>query len=129
MSDVALYLNPEAFDTRGRALMGRQSAGESFLRGYLRHSSAPRWAFWNIANQKTETLEQALSELGDLNRPVTWIPRGDRAGLARAGNVHLPQPNVARAGWRRNLVGLRRRSGTRGPTRPGIHLYAKNFAL
>lgn len=116
MSDVAIYLNPEAFDTKGRALMGRQSAGESFLRGYLRHSRAETFAFWNVANRKNEDLAAALSELGDLNRPVTWIPRGDRGGLARAGNVHLPQPNIARESWHRNMVGLRRAYGVSGIT-------------
>lgn len=116
MSDVAIYLNPEAFDTKGRALMGRQSAGESFLRGYLRHSRASQWAFWNVANRKPEVLADMLAELADINRPVTWIPRHDRQGLARAGNVHLPQPNVAREGWRRNMAGLRRGYGVSGIT-------------
>ncbi len=116
MSDVAIYLNPEAFDTKGRALMGRQSAGESFLRGYLRHSRAERWAFWNVANRKPEALAEMLAGLGDLNRPVAWLPRHDRPGLARVGNVHLPQPNVAREGWRRNMAGLRRGYGVSGIT-------------
>jgi glycosyltransferase involved in cell wall biosynthesis len=116
MSDVAIYLNPEAFDTKGRALMGRQSAGESFLRGYLRHSRASQWSFWNVAARKPEALHEALSELGDLNRPITWVPRADRSGLARAGNVHLPQPNVARESWRRNMAGLRRGYGISGIT-------------
>ena len=116
MSDVVLYLNPEAFDTKGPSLMGRQSAGESFLRGYLRHSRASRWAFWNVANAKQETLSAALSELGEVNRPVSWIPRHNRGGLARIGNVHLPQPNVAREGWRRNMAGLRRAYGISGIT-------------
>lgn len=116
MSDVAIYLNPEAFDTKGRALMGRQSAGESFLRGYLRHSRAERWAFWNVANRKPEALAEMLGELGDLNRPVAWLARHDRQGLARTGNVHLPQPNLAREGWRRNMAGLRGGYGVSGIT-------------
>lgn len=116
MSDAVIYLNPEAFDTKGRALMGRQSAGESFLRGYLRHSRASRFAFWNVANRTEQELADALSSLGSLDRPVTWVPRGDRSGLARVGNVHLPQPNVAREGWHRNMVGLRRAYGVSGIT-------------
>lgn len=116
MSDVAIYLNPEAFDTKGKALMGRQSAGESFLRGYLRHSRAERFAFWNVANRKEPELTEALAELAPLNRPVTWIARGDRFGLSRAGNVHLPQPNIARESWHRNTVGQRRAYGVSGIT-------------
>ena len=116
MSDAVIYLNPEAFDTKGRALMGRQSAGESFLRGYLAHSRARSFAFWNVANRTEQQLADALTQLGALDRPVTWVPRGDRSGLARVGNVHLPQPNVAREAWHRNMVGLRRAYGVSGIT-------------
>ena len=116
MSDVAIYLNPEAFDTKGRALMGRQSSGESFLRGYLRHARTERFTFWNVANRKQEALAEALAELAPLNRPTTWIARSDRGGLSRAGNVHLPQPNIARESWHRNAVGQRRAYGISGIT-------------
>ncbi len=116
MADVAIYLNPEAFDTKGPALMGRQSAGESFLRGYLRYSRAERFRFWNVANRDTDALAAMLAELAPVERPVDWIARNDRNGLARAGNVHLPQPNIARESWQRNMVGLRRRYGVTGIT-------------
>lgn len=116
MADVAIYLNPEAFDTKGKALMGRQSAGESFLRGYMRFSRAERFAFWNVANREPAALAEMLAALAPLNRPVTWIPRGDRLGLSRVGNVHLPQPNVAREAWHRNMVGQRRGYGISGIT-------------
>ena len=116
MSNVAIYLNPEAFDTKGQALMGRQSAGESFLRGYLRFSRAERFAFWNVANRPTPALAEMLSALAPVDRPVTWIPRNDRGGLTRAGNVHLPQPNVARESWHRNMGGQARGYGISGIT-------------
>jgi glycosyltransferase involved in cell wall biosynthesis len=116
MSNVALYLNPEAFNTRGPALMGRQSAGESFLRGYLRHATVDRFWFWNVANRPTGALDALLAEVATVIKPVTHIPRTDRNALAQAGNVHLPQPNVAREAWHRNVAAGRKAYGISGLT-------------
>ena len=38
MSNAAIFFHPDAYDTTGAQLMGRHSAGESFLRGFLRHA-------------------------------------------------------------------------------------------
>lgn len=116
MSNAALYLNPEAFDTRRPALMGRHSAGESFLRGYLRHARAERFAFWNVANSPEGELRSMLERLSPLRHPTEIMPRHDRHGLARIGNVHLPQPNLAREAWQRRTIGLSGRYGISGIT-------------
>ena len=41
---AAIYYHPEAYTTSGPKLMGRNAAGESFLRGYIKHSTATE--FW-----------------------------------------------------------------------------------
>lgn len=38
--NAAILYQPEDLDTRGDKLMGRQAAGESFLKGLLKHSGA-----------------------------------------------------------------------------------------
>lgn len=116
MSTAALYLNPEAFDTRGPALMGRQSAGESFLRGHLQHARTDRFAFWDVANRGAAELRSRLEAVAPITRPLDLIGRSDRRGLARAGNVHLPQPNIAREAWQRRTAGLTRAYGISGIT-------------
>ena len=40
----ALYFHPEAYTTTGPKLMGRNAAGESFLKGYLRYGSSTQAA-------------------------------------------------------------------------------------
>lgn len=104
MSKAALYLNPEAFDTTGPALMGRQSAGESFLRGYIKHAQADAFTFWNVANRPAEELNAFIARIAATDKPVTWVPRNDRAGLARDGMVHLPSPGLARESWARHAI-------------------------
>ena len=49
--NAALYLHPGGYDTSGPSLLGRLSAGESFLRGYLRHADVDRYVFWNAASR------------------------------------------------------------------------------
>ena len=41
---AAIYYHPEAYTTSGPKLMCRNAAGESFLRGFLSHSTASE--FW-----------------------------------------------------------------------------------
>jgi glycosyltransferase involved in cell wall biosynthesis len=111
MSNVALYLNPEAFDTTGPALMGRQAAGEGFLRGYLRHATADSFHFWNVAHRPVAELNTFVANIGRSDKPVNWIARGDRGGLGRVGTVHLPSPSLAREAWARRMASAQRRYG------------------
>lgn len=105
MSNAALYLNPEAYDTKGAALMGRQSAGESFLRGYLQHARADHAWFWNVADRPEADLRAFIEGINPVGRPSTLIARHDRHGLGRAGNVFLTNPNLAREAWARRTAG------------------------
>ena len=105
MSNAALYLNPEAYDTKGKALMGRQSAGESFLRGYLQHTRADHAWFWNVANRSEADLTAFVETINPVGRPHSIVARHDRPGLGRAGNVFLTNPNLAREAWARRTAG------------------------
>ena len=104
MSGAALYLNPEAFDTRGAALMGRQAAGESFLRGYLRHAQTDRFDFWNVANRNANELQAFVTGIEGLTKPVRWIGRQDRMALGEKGVAHLPSPSLASEAWARRTI-------------------------
>lgn len=106
MSNVALYLNPEAFDTTQPALMGRQSAGEGFLRGYINHAKVQDFAFWNVANQAEPALNAFVARIAETPKPVRWVARNDRMGLARSGMAHLPSPSLAREAWLRRTARL-----------------------
>jgi glycosyltransferase involved in cell wall biosynthesis len=111
MSNAALYLNPEAFDTTQSSLMGRQSAGESFLRGYIRHARTPDFAFWNVASRPIDQLRAFVSGIAETEKPITWVARNDRPALGRSGMVHLPSPGLAREAWARHAIKRRQAYG------------------
>ncbi len=105
MSNAAIYLHPNGFDTRGARLLGRHSAGESFLRGFLRHAEVDRFYFWNAANRPVAQLQALVDQIQPPPRPATWIPATNRRALAAPGVVNLPGPEISREAWARRLVG------------------------
>ena len=82
---VAIYWNPEAYDTSGKRLMGRHAAGEGFMRGYLRHATAPELTLWNAVAKPHAELEPLVRSLEPFDKPIRWVDRGDMNGLKRAG--------------------------------------------
>jgi len=102
---AVIYLNPEAFDTTKAALMGRHSAGEGFLQGYLRHARTEQLHFWNVAGEKPAVLEAFLERFDVAGRPVTWIGQHDLGRLGQGGIVQIPSPRIAEQSWLRRSHG------------------------
>jgi len=102
--NAAIYYTPDAYSTGGPKLMGRNSAGESFLRGYLKHSRAD--AFWVQYEQAAHARQFAdtVKEAGR-NEPVKAANRNSLASLAQAGTVYFPAPNIGDLAWHRATVG------------------------
>src|SRR5690348_6733113 len=105
MSNAAIYLHPNGFDTSGQVLLGRHSAGESFLRGFVRHADVDRFHFWNVAGRPQAELDALLARIETPTRPVTWIPQTQRSGLAAAGVLNYPSPGIDAEAWSRRAVG------------------------
>jgi glycosyltransferase involved in cell wall biosynthesis len=105
MGNAAIYLNPEAYNTGGNTLMGRHSAGESFLRGYIRHSSAERFTFWNVAGVPVEKMNAFIAKIEKTDKPIIWLHRSDRNGLRSPGVAYIPTPNLPRQAWWRQSFG------------------------
>ncbi|CAK0764857.1 Glycosyltransferase family 4 protein [uncultured Gammaproteobacteria bacterium] len=123
MQNAALYYHPEGFDTARAKLMGRQVAGEGFLRGFARHSGVDRF-YCHAANEKAaRDFAQRIAHHGG-TAPVTWIPMLASADLARAGCLFLSDPGLGSFAWRR------RASGQRGYSLCGItHTTASHGAM
>jgi glycosyltransferase involved in cell wall biosynthesis len=105
MSNAAIYLHPNGFDTSGQVLLGRHSAGESFLRGFVRHADVDRFHFWNIAGRPQAELDALVERIEAPTRPISWIPQTERRRLAEAGVLNYPSPGIDTEAWRRRLIG------------------------
>jgi glycosyltransferase involved in cell wall biosynthesis len=108
MSNAAIFLHPNGFDTTGKALLGRHSAGESFLRGFIRHAEVDRFVFWNAIGRPQAELEALVDRIQPPARPVQWIAQTDRTALGSPGVVNLPSPSIDAEAWLRRRTGSRR---------------------
>jgi len=105
MTNAAIFMHPDAFNTTGKALMGRHSAGESFLKGFVQHADIDRLILWNGSPAKSATMEESLRQLVTIDKPLTWVERGNRSALKAIGCAYLPVPNVGGEAWARRIVG------------------------
>ena len=95
-----IYYHPEAYTTSGPKLMGRNAAGESFLRGYLTHSHAS--AFWAQV-QKQEHGQHFAAQVKAKGRSETVhaVTPHNLGALAQAGLVYYPGPGIGQHAFHR----------------------------
>lgn len=101
---VAIYYHPEAYTTTGPKLMGRNAAGESFLRGYLAYSQAAE--FWvQVENAEHARQFVAAAKAQGRSEGVKAVDNTSLAGLAQAGLVYHPGPGIGPQAWKRAAYG------------------------
>ena len=101
---ACIYFHPEAYTTRGPKLMGRHAAGESFLRGYISHSSTAE--FWAQV-QSAEHAQQFARTVALAGRiePVRIVDRSTLSELSRPGVVYHPGPGLGEHAFARTAFG------------------------
>lgn len=100
---AALYFHPEAYTTSGPKLMGRNAAGESFLRGYLKHSAAAQWWVQVERAEHGQAFADAARAAGR-GEPVKVVTRAALSALGEAGAVYFPGPGIGVHAWQRGAV-------------------------
>lgn len=101
---AAIYFHPEAYTTSGPKLMGRNAAGESFLRGYLAYSKTDRfWAQVEKA-EHAQAFAQTVAAAGR-GEPVKAVDKNSLAALSQPGAVYYPGPGIGQHAWHRAAYG------------------------
>lgn len=101
---TAIYYHPEAYTTSGPKLMGRNAAGESFLRGFVSHSTGSE--FWAQV-QRPEHAQHFAAAVSSLGRsePVRSVDKSSLGALAQAGVVYYPGPGIGEHAFHRAAFG------------------------
>lgn len=101
---AAIYFHPEAYTTSGPKLMGRNAAGESFLRGFLAHSKAME--FWAQVEkiEHAQAFAQAVKGAGR-SEPVKAVDKNSLAALSQPGVIYYPGPGIGGHAWARAVTG------------------------
>lgn len=101
---TAIYYHPEAYTTSGPKLMGRNAAGESFLRGFFLHSTAT--ALWAQV-QRPEHAQHFATAAQSAGRkePVKAVDKNSLGALAQSGMVYFPGPGIGQHAFHRAAFG------------------------
>lgn len=100
---AAIYYHPEAYSTTGPKLMGRNAAGESFLKGYLLHSQASEYWLQVQNKDHVSSFAEKAAELGR-TRPIRFVDARSLSSIKEAGVVFHPGPGIAEHAQIRAIV-------------------------
>ena len=101
---AAIYYHPEAYTTSGPKLMGRNAAGESFLRGFLAHGKTSE--LWVQVQAMDHARHFAATAQAQGRRePVKAVDKNSLGSLAEAGTVYYPGPGIGEHAFHRAAYG------------------------
>ncbi len=101
---AAIYYDPEGYTTKGPQLMGRNAAGESFLRGFLLYTEAHEFWVQVQHSAHAEHFARVAQEAGRRD-PVKVIHKNNLAELSQPGVVYYPGPGIGSHAWQRSFHG------------------------
>lgn len=115
----AIFFHPDAVETKGKDLVGRRSAGESFLKGFLRHTPGDHVNAVTETPAAAKAFEDRARELGETRPIKVDTLRGQPISRAQAVSFFPGRDTFRRHGGG-NGSGHRnvRWSGSRTPYRP-----------
>ena len=101
---AAIYYHPEAYTTSGPKLMGRNAAGEAFLRGFLAHGHS--FEFWAQVEkpEHAQAFAQSVRAAGR-QEAVKSVDKNSLAALTQPGVVYHPGPGIGKHAWQRAAYG------------------------
>jgi len=104
LADAAILFEPDGYVLSGPKLMGRQAAGNGFLRAAVAgRGNAPLFAY-TPHRRSAEVFGQLVKEM-DAKAVAQWIPADRLDIIASVGALFLPGPGIDAAGRLRLRVG------------------------
>ena len=104
---AAVFYAPDGYDTGGKRLLGRQAAGEGFLKAVLRYSRCDRLYCYAYDRATFNQFQQQVRSWGLDPEGIDWLAAGDPHSAARADVLYHPSPGLGDLAWRRRLADQR----------------------
>lgn len=105
--NAAFYYVPEGFQTKGKSLMGRQSAGEGFLKGFVRHAGVNNFYCYGAGMAEFQHFQRSILEATGEEKSCSYIPFEEFSRLQEIGCLFYPGPNISNEAWVRRTFGSR----------------------
>ena len=100
----AIYFHQDAIEGKGRDLVGRRSAGSSFLKGWLRTLDAETVPLVVDGQRDEKACRAALADMGE-TRPLEISTISGRPEWQKHGCIFFPGPGYQAAPWVRQRIG------------------------
>ena len=101
---AVIYYHPDGYTTAGPKLMGRNAAGESFLRGFFAYGRGDdSWAYVTQAAHG-QHFADAAKGAGKTGR-VHAVDKNNLPALGQIGVVYYPGPGLGEHAWQRAAYG------------------------
>ncbi|WP_056029496.1 glycosyltransferase family 4 protein [Loktanella sp. 3ANDIMAR09] len=104
MTGPAIFFHADAIEGEGKDLVGRRSAGQSFLRGFLQHvpgETVHALVETPAAAKVFDTVARGLGEA----RPLSAMALNSGADFTGVGTIFFPGPGYMQAAWQRQRFG------------------------
>lgn len=100
---AAIFYVTDGYDTSGKRLLGRQSAGEGFLKGWTRYSQSEVLYCLSPSRAGFREFCDRVRPWSSRSRPVVWLPADEPDALSQAGTLYYPSPGIGDWAWTRRL--------------------------
>ena len=100
----ALYFHPDMVEAEGKDLVGRRSAGSSFVKGFLQHVSGAHINLVAETARDIANFKELAEQLGSTREIRADQLRGQK-DFTRSGTIFFPGPGYMNAAWRRLRFG------------------------
>lgn len=104
---AALYFRKDAFDTTGKRLLGRQAAGEGFLKALLRHGQSEELYCYAPTRADFQEFCNYAKPHARQSRRLHWLDEHQPPSLARAGALFRPDALIGELAFQRRSIDQR----------------------
>lgn len=102
--NAALYYASDGYRPAEKGINGRRVAGESFLKGFLRHADVPEVVILAKSTTEAQEVEALVKEICP-GKPLRAVGLIRPAAIAPVSQLYYPAANFAGEAWRRADAG------------------------
>jgi len=107
MTVPAIYYVAESYSTNMQKLMGRNAAGEGFLKGMARYSDYPELACYAHNQQGFAEFSKSITAWSDNRKKSRFVPIDNFSALSECSTLFYPSPGVDKISWLRRRINQR----------------------
>lgn len=106
-NNAAFYYIAEGYQTQGKTLMGRQSAGEGFIKGFAKHAGVTNFYCYGPNVNHFDHFRRTILEASGKEQGCIFIPFEQLSRLGDVGCVFFPGPDFSNEAWVRRSMNPR----------------------